>query len=52
MKNDELYYLDLHETTGAGNGTTITRVPGGWIYMLGPNSSPVFIPFNDEFETK
>jgi hypothetical protein len=42
--------------------TTVTRVPGGWIYktyqsiQVGDNvaltSNAVFVPYNDEFKTK
>jgi len=61
MSNEKcIYDLKLHETIVA-EGQAVTRVPGGWIYILlgvdidKHNSIlaqpvPVFVPFNDEFD--
>lgn len=57
--NDCLYTMNLHDEINF-NSTTITRVPGGWIYEIskrvhGNNTNTkrvtsVFVPFNEEFE--
>lgn len=43
----KLYSLKLHEDYTV-DGVSITRVPGGWIYMFGMGL--IFIPFNNEFK--
>jgi len=43
-----IYLLKLNEQTTQGV-INITRVPGGWIYIIN-NSNPIFIQMNYEFE--
>lgn len=69
MKN--IYELELNEVQAISETphnhatptkTTVTRVPGGWIYktyqsaQVGGNialtSNAVFVPYSDEFKTK
>lgn len=69
MKN--IYELQLHEVVvisetvhnhSTPTKTTVTRVPGGWIYKTyksmdgGDNialtSNAVFVPYNEEFKSK
>ena len=44
---------DLHQEIKIGDGTTVRRVPGGWIYKFfqHSNTSHVFVPYSDEFRT-
>lgn len=76
MEEKSIYELELHEftviqnsqhasMTSSGN-TTVTRVPGGWIYRFvitksggldknGGNAaalSSTFVPYNEEFKKK
>jgi len=48
-----LYNMKLH-TTLHFNDFAITRVPGGWIYLLTEfeNNCSVFVPYNNEFYVK
>jgi hypothetical protein len=59
---ENIYDLKLHESlkiVGSGIDTEITRVPGGWIYNILTyvklddywKSTPVFVPYNNEYQT-
>lgn len=48
---DPVYALKLHETLDTDEHT-ITRVPGGWIYWNIAASNSVFVPYNNEFQSK
>lgn len=58
----DIYELKLHESASievissaefnSPQRIRMIRVPGGWIYKIGPYDSPVFVPFNNEFEKK
>ena len=51
-----IYDLDLHESTELPCRTTVTRVPGGWLYAYhnghGLKRTAIFVPYNEEFKTK
>ena len=45
----KMWNMRLNETIIVG-GWSITRVPGGWIYLSNePGGSAVFVPLNREF---
>jgi hypothetical protein len=44
------YSLKLGERFAPDNNTSITRVPGGWVY--GDMQGTCFIPFHNEFQPK
>ena len=50
----DIYKMELHESI-CGEGMSIMRVAGGWIYDFvaynGFQSSTIFVPFNNEFMT-
>ena len=50
-----IYTMELHGTLKLGN-LEIFRVAGGWIYNFinvdGKTPASVFIPYNNEFQTK
>jgi len=49
MNGNELFNMKLHESKSDGIWN-ITRVNGGWLYMLNiGDSSPVFVPLSNEF---
>lgn len=49
MNGNQLFNMKLHESKNDGIWD-ITRVNGGWIYMLKiGDSSPVFVPLSNEF---
>jgi hypothetical protein len=49
----DIYELDLHENVIINRCESVTRVPGGWIYMwLHPDGISVtstFVPWTPEF---
>lgn len=50
-ESDPLYALKMHETLDTDEHT-ITRVPGGWIYWNIAAANSVFVPYNNEFQSK
>ncbi len=45
---EKLYTMKLGELISVGVWE-VTRVPGGWIFILtGSTASPVFVPFSDK----
>ena len=51
----DVYALKLHESVSK-TGVQATRVPGGWLYALwnwdkDTWHEPVFVPFNNEFQS-
>ena len=59
IEQHEVYGMKLHETATLNDGTSIIRVPGGWIYTIAKEShwldsertmvyshSSVFVPNN------
>lgn len=53
----KIYDLKLHEECCLSMGTSIVRVPGGWIYRIygSPDTgdvTAVFVPFDNEFQPK
>lgn len=44
------YSLKLGERLAPDNNTSITRVPGGWVY--GDMQGTCFIPFHNEFQPR
>jgi hypothetical protein len=58
MDYKDIYKLNLHESTWiCADGSSVIRVPGGWIYRLWDYEArvtrdPVFVPFNNEFMEK
>ena len=59
MENKNLYEMELHEVSEVADDHSnnsdflATRVPGGWIYTLWFEGTPVnsvFVPFNNEFK--
>jgi len=48
-----LYELKLLETTKM-DGWEATRVPGGWLFNYRRHDAlaPVFVPYNNEFDTR
>ena len=49
-----IYDLELHEDLLIHGLLNVVRVPGGWIYesLSDGDVSAVFVPFNNEFESK
>ena len=55
-----IYDMKLHDMTGydmtsdgevfMSDGLVVTRVPGGWVYVMGKDRSACFVPYNDEFK--
>jgi hypothetical protein len=46
-----IYNLKLHESVEIGNGWTVMRVPGGWIYRnYYHEATCAFVPLNNEFQ--
>lgn len=43
---DRIYKLKLHENINFSS-FSVTRVPGGWIYVY--PRSVIFVPYNNEF---
>jgi hypothetical protein len=52
----QLYTLKLHESFMLKSSyCLVTRVPGGWIYMMPPvndvnTTTSVFVPYHNEFQ--
>jgi hypothetical protein len=50
----DIYKLALHEVSHNPSGSSVTRVPGGWIYSLKDHNgnlvSSTFVPFHNEFQ--
>lgn len=49
--NQDIYNMKLHEYMQI-NGWYISRVAGGWIYGQGNGLACVFVPFDNEFQTR
>lgn len=54
---ENIYELELHETTYLPFGISVIRVPGGWLYdcwdsETGNFKQVIFIPYNNEFQNK
>lgn len=54
MSEKSIYELGLHESIAIDSGTSVARVPGGWIYTwIAPDASLVtsnFVPWHDEYQ--
>lgn len=56
MSNQKnIYELELHESIQLPCGTSIMRVPGGWLYGVWDyekeqDKSGTFVPFDNEFQ--
>jgi len=53
---EHLYNMELHEICHITCWLAVIKIPGGWIYDVwesreeGSIHSPVFVPFNNEFQ--
>lgn len=54
MSKKSIYELGLHESIAIDSGTSVARVPGGWIYTwIAPDASLVtsnFVPWHNEYQ--
>lgn len=46
-----IYNMQLHTLIPITGLYSVVRVPGGWIYLFNGSSIPLFVPYNDEFDT-
>jgi hypothetical protein len=44
-----IYDMKLHEYKFINDEITVLRVSGGWLYFI-DIKSPVFVPYNNEFQ--
>jgi len=61
-ENKSIYDMKLHDMIGydmsASDGTPgkdaliVTRVPGGWIYVMGKDRSACFVAYSSEFQPR
>ncbi|KKM27257.1 hypothetical protein LCGC14_1576530 [marine sediment metagenome] len=59
-KDKSIYDMKLHDMIGydmsasdgisGKDGLIVTRVPGGWIYVMGKDRGACFVPYSSEFK--